>query len=198
MGEEVTEEAARAAEISKYQKVYVRPKYRMGEERLKASRQALLDYGAGRCSYLDVGAGRGEMLRFAMGLDFTTIQGTEVVQELLSNDMTRLVYAEAHQLPFDEREFEVVSCFDVLEHLTPADVAPAIDELLRVASRIVIISAAADSQLIDGVEHHVSRRSLKDWRKLIEQRAGIITSWKLMETRPCRKGSDLWVLWRAQ
>jgi ubiquinone/menaquinone biosynthesis C-methylase UbiE len=188
MDQEVSD---RRAEIAKYQDAYKRPKYRMGAERLAASRRAMLDYGTGWGRYLDVGAGRGEMLRFAQGLDFQVVVGTEVVRELLESDM-RLRYAEAHNLPFGGASFDVVTCFDVLEHLLPEDVQPAIDELFRVAEQVVIASAAKDSQLLDGVEHHVSRRPLDQWRKLLTQR-GLLLGWKLRETRPCRKGSDLWI-----
>lgn len=191
MAEKVTD---RAAEIAKYQTVYQRPKYRMGAERKEASRRALLDYGAGWGRFLDVGAGRGEMLRFAAGLDFEDLRGTEVVQELLAAD-GRLTYAEAHALPWEAGSFDVVTCFDVLEHLTPADVLPAMGELFRVATAVVIVSAAKDSQIIDGVEHHVSRRPLDEWRRLLQDvaRKAPHGGFSLRETRPCRKGSALWI-----
>lgn len=197
MAEKVTD---RAAEIAKYQTVYQRPKYRMGRERLEASRRALLDYGTGWGRYLDVGAGRGEMLRFAAGLDFEVIAGSEVCQELLAAD-ARLTYAEAHSLPWEAQAFDVVTCFDVLEHLMPADVLPAMDELFRVAATVLIVSAAKDSQLIDGVEHHVSRRPLDEWRRQLQDAARRAPhgGFTLRETRPCRKGSNLWIFtstWR--
>lgn len=43
-------------------------------------------------------------------------------------------------MPFDDGQFDVVACFQVLEHIPYESFAPALRELRRVASRVVIIS----------------------------------------------------------
>lgn len=177
----------RDGEIEKYAGLYKSERYRMGEERKRNSSDALREFKAQHQSYLDVGAGRGEMLDFAVTLGFTQVMGTEVVPALLKDP--RMRKAEAHALPFKTATWDVVSCFDVLEHLVPADVTPAIDELFRVARHVVIVSAASDSQRIGGVEHHISKRPLPEWEKLILSRA---RGWTFAGTRPCRKGSLIW------
>jgi ubiquinone/menaquinone biosynthesis C-methylase UbiE len=43
-------------------------------------------------------------------------------------------------MPFDDGQFDVVACFQVLEHIPYESFAAALKELRRVASRVVIIS----------------------------------------------------------
>ena len=58
----------------------------------------------------------------------------------LSNDLTPNVIATVEQLPFKDNEFNLVGCFQVLEHL-PFDKFPKLlDELKRVSARYVFIS----------------------------------------------------------
>lgn len=134
----------------------------MGYERQAAVRR-LLTGGSG--SLLDVGTGRGEALAIATECGFAPVVGTDVVVELLQAD--RVLYAEAHSLPFAPESFDVVTCFDVLEHLLHEDQVPALREMCRVASRAVIVTAADYSSLYDGVELHVGRRHYDDWHRLI-------------------------------
>jgi SAM-dependent methyltransferase len=50
------------------------------------------------------------------------------------------VRARIHALPFPRGAFDAVLAIDVLEHLPPAARAPAVRELARVASRLVVIA----------------------------------------------------------
>ena len=151
----------RSAEIAKYPIAYRDPGYGMGEARRDAIGRLL---AGRRGSLLDVGTGRGETLRLALALGFDHATGTEVVPELLGQGV---VYAEAHDLPFADRSFDVVTCFDVLEHLLPEDHMAALAELRRVSRREVIVTAADYSHVFDGVELHVGRRSYDEWDALI-------------------------------
>lgn len=49
------------------------------------------------------------------------------------------VRARIHALPFARASFDAVIAVDVLEHLPPAARAPAVRELARVASRLVVV-----------------------------------------------------------
>lgn len=157
----------RSAEIAKYQAAYQIPEYRMGDARRAAVEAALAAIARG--SLLDVGAGRGEALRIASRLGFDPVAGTEVVPALLG---APVVYGEAHTLPFADDAFDVVTCFDVLEHLVPEDTQMALAELRRVARRTVLLSAADYSDVWCGMELHVNRRAYAEWRRLIECHVG--------------------------
>jgi 2-polyprenyl-3-methyl-5-hydroxy-6-metoxy-1,4-benzoquinol methylase len=190
----MADQVSRDVEILKYMAAYQRPRYRMGNERRENSTKAIDEwaFGRGYRTFLDVGAGRGEILDFVQDTgSFQQIYGTEVVSELIQSD-GRLRYAEAHALDMPDRSVDVVTCFDVLEHLLPDDVNPAVDQLFRIARAVVIISAAEDSQFQEGIEHHPSRRPLNKWRALLHARARPF-HFRFVASRPCRKGSEIWI-----
>jgi SAM-dependent methyltransferase len=133
----------------------------MGDER-RASVERVLSGRTG--SLLDVGTGRGETIALAKLMGFAPVAGTEVVPYLVGGDV---VYAEAHALPFADGSFDVVTCFDVLEHLLFDDQLPALKEFRRVAKREVIVTAANYSHICDDVELHVGRRGDDEWARII-------------------------------
>jgi ubiquinone/menaquinone biosynthesis C-methylase UbiE len=176
----------RAAEIAKYSVAYGHAEYKMGRARYEA---AMRDLAGLTGSLLDVGCGRGEVLRLAQDMGLSPVNGTEVVPALMGPG---IVYAEAHDLPFPDRSYDHVTCFDVLEHLTPDDTVPALRELERVARRTVTVTVADYPHVFRGVDLHVNRRPYREWQALLEQlfgarlkfmgAAGASESWRI--TRP--------------
>jgi ubiquinone/menaquinone biosynthesis C-methylase UbiE len=157
----------RDAEIAKYAEAYRHDEYRMGEARKWAAIRDLQSLRGG--ALLDVGCGRGEVLELARSLDFGPVMGTEVVPELLGEDVR---YAEAHALPFPDGAFDHVTCFDVLEHLVPEDTEAALAELARVAAKTVTITVADYPHVFRGVDLHVNRRTYPEWAGLLRQLFG--------------------------
>jgi len=153
-------DSARIAEQQKYEAAYALPNYRMGEGR---KIDAIHDLGKlRRGSYLDVGCGRGEMLDEAERIGFAPVMGVEVVPALLREG--RVIYAQAHQLPFEDASFDVVSLFDVIEHIPQGDDEVICRELARVARRTILITANNNpSRLPDGTELHINIRSHQEW-----------------------------------
>jgi len=97
-------------------------------------------------SLLDVGCGEGVVTeRLARALPTTRVVGVDVADPGLLDEWERrrapnLGFApgSAYSLPYGENEFEVVSAFEVLEHLErPGE---ALAELVRVASRALVLS----------------------------------------------------------
>lgn len=175
----------RKAEIAQYSKEYEAPGYRMGQQR-KDDVERLLR-SAPRGTLLDVSTGRGETLEIAERLGFTDPKGTEVVPALLSD---RVIQAEAHNLPFPDSSIDVVTCFDVLEHLIPEDVGPAITEMVRVARKCVILSASELPSVWNGRELHISRRPASEWEALIKDCS---QGWTITRSGTAG-GSPAWVL----
>lgn len=171
-------DAARKLEHEKYHRAYEADRYRMGGARKADAEQDLAELTV-RGSYLDVGAGRGEMLDWAEKLGFEKVVGTEVVPQLLAND-ARLVPAEGHKLPFPDNSFEVVSMFDVIEHLLPGDEELVCRELLRVASHHVLLTANnRPSKNHKGEDLHINIREYTEWDALFrEWFAGCAVDWK--------------------
>lgn len=154
----------REAEIAVYAKCYESDRYAMGVRRRADVRALVTSLPLG--SLLDVGCGRGESLDFASAIGHRPVVGTEVVVALLNE---RVVYAEAHALPFDDASFDHVTCWDVLEHLTEPDIRPALREIQRVARCTATVSASERSDVRDGRELHISRRSAREWLQIVRE-----------------------------
>lgn len=152
----------RREEIDKYVSAYKSPHYRMGVKRKEDVTRILNSLTQG--SLLDVGTGRGETVELADRLGFSAM-GTEVVPGLLGPNVH---YSEAHNLLFEDNQFDYVTCFDVLEHLVEEDVIQSLREMARVSIDRVIVSAADFPHTFNGVEMHISYRSAEEWRKLLE------------------------------
>lgn len=166
----------RANEHRKYVEAYRNENYRMHGSRMENAQTDLVQLPA-RGSYLDVGCGRGTMLDFAESIGFTEVKGTEVVDYLV--DGARVVRGEAHDLPFAAKSFDVVSSFDVIEHILPGDDELLCKELLRVARKHILISANnCSSCLATGEELHVNKRPYEEWDQLFrEWFVGGVVTW---------------------
>ena len=97
-------------------------------------------------SFLDAGCGEGfvafQLLQAMPGLALT---GCDLSEEALnvaaaSNPQAHFVYGSVVELPFPDHSFDVVGCFEVLEHL-PGDLpSRALAELARVSRGAVLLS----------------------------------------------------------
>ncbi len=144
----------------KYEKAYGEmPDYRMGSARLEVVQKDILSMPAG-ASYLDVGCGRGETLELARkrGID---AWGVDIVPGLQNE---RVIDADICDLPFEDGQFDYVSCYDVLEHLPPGTEQKALDELGRVAGKQLIMTTNdKESKLPSGEVLHINRRARQAW-----------------------------------
>jgi len=157
----------REKEASQYAADYMNPWYEMGVARRADVLRLLSEHACD--SLLDVGTGRGEALAMAELLcGFSETVGTETDEILCAKN---IVLAYAHDLPFDDESYELVTCFDVLEHMIEEDLIPAVREFVRVASRKVIVSAAEFPFFYNGREQHISRRPASEWEGLITEAA---------------------------
>jgi SAM-dependent methyltransferase len=150
---------AQIIEIDKYREAYKNHGYRMGAKRARAMREDLAQIPRG--SLLDVGCGRGELLTYAESIGFEPVKGVEVVDQLIDKD--RVVYGLTWDLPFEDKEFDVVCMMDVMEHLLPMDALPTCLELERVAIRTILMSIASGPDVRDGVELHIHQQPPQWW-----------------------------------
>ncbi len=167
-------EATRESEAAKYEEMYKDPTYRMPEHRAAAIRKILEDRPRG--SLLDVGTGRGETLSLALALGYA-VHGTETVDDLCNENTTKALLPN---LPFKDKSYDTVTNFEVIEHLLPSDVVPALRELERLARDRVIISAATRSDVRGGVELHPSYRSEEEWMGTFKAAWGVEADVKLI------------------
>lgn len=165
---------ARKIEHLKYEKAYKLQTYRMGDARKIDAEQdvrAFFHDHQGHMlglTYLDVGCGRGEMLDLAISIGFSEAKGLEVVETLIDND--RVSYGEIYAMPLADKTYDLVTTFDVLEHIHRADTVKALDELMRVARCGVILTANnRPSMLPSGEDLHINKMSYSEWDLLIRQ-----------------------------
>lgn len=150
----------REAEIAKYEKAYRSENYRLGDRRRFHIEAELSKVERG--SLLDVGCGRGEVLDMAQIYGFNPVTGLEAVPYLC--DERRVTHGLVHDMPFADKSFDVVTMFDVMEHLLPDDTESAIKELERVARKTILLTVHNGSHVFQGVELHINRRdSYDDW-----------------------------------
>lgn len=124
---------------------------------------------------LDLGTGRGEFLRAAIahgaaeavGVDYSA-DAIEFANKTLAAGgnpgAARALVADARDLPFESAHFDLVTMFDVVEHLTPAE----LEATLREARRTLrpggaIFVHTAPNRLIYDVTYRL-QRALAPWR----------------------------------
>lgn len=139
---------------------------------------------------LDAGCGEGRFLRWAerRGYDTYGIDISEFAVAKLSKHQLRrakLLVAEVGALPFRDRFFDVIVCFDVLEHL--ADPIVALLEVNRCLRRdgwlilTVPNTSSLGARVKGGRWHgrqdptHVSLLSVQQWRGLLGRSGLVIT-----------------------
>ena len=97
-------------------------------------------------SFLDAGCGEGFVARRVIdAVSGISLTGCDVSQTALeiaaaANPEGRFVAGSVVDLPFPDRSFDVVSCFEVLEHLPDDLPRIALSELGRVARQAVVLS----------------------------------------------------------
>ena len=145
---------ARQAEVANYERAYRNADYRLGDLR----RAHITDHldRLPRGSLLDVSTGRGEVLAIARHLGFAPVIGTEAVDYLCNHE--DVFPALAHALPFDDKSFDIVTMFDVMEHLVPEDTCLVCEELVRVARSRVLLTVHNDPHRYRGQDLHINRR----------------------------------------
>jgi ubiquinone/menaquinone biosynthesis C-methylase UbiE len=114
---------------------------------------------------LDVGCGRIGMAAFLNG---AKVVGVDVETPLESVENFTFQQGTITDLHFPDKSFQVVSCIDVLEHLPLEARDRAIDELVRVASRAVLVACphgengqACDAEFQSALESR--SRPIPEW-----------------------------------
>ncbi len=154
----------RSSEVAKYVTCYLKSSYRMGRRRVQRAREDIQSIPEGS-TYLDVGCGRGETLEMASQRGLIPF-GVEIVPELC--DGVVVVRSDITDLPFDD--FDYVSCYDVLEHLVTSDVDAALNELFRVAGKVLFITTNNKRSHIGELELHLTRKPREWWEEEFSKR----------------------------
>ncbi len=100
-------------------------------------------------SVIDVGCGTGELIRTiasrnpecktGVGIDFAPNVITSAQTNTTDRQKIIFVKGDLFHLPFSEKKFDVTICVNVLHHLHHDDLQQALNELLRVTNKYLLI-----------------------------------------------------------
>ena len=117
-------------------------------ERFEKTLQHILEQG----SLLDVGCGEGYWLKFLSERTYLQLSGSDVSQNRINlskkninNGKISLSVDDIRELPYESKEFDQVTALEVLEHVP--EWQKGLDELIRVASKRVIITVPYNQKL---------------------------------------------------
>ncbi len=142
--------------------------------------------GAGERRLLDIGCGLGAFLGHASGAGFaenwgffgTDLRADAARSASLRTDLNiPTVASDATAIPFRSESFDVVTAFDVLEHVPDRDLAASeILRVLRPDGILVFVVPVYDGvtglvvRALDKDPTHVNKLSRSDWLQWSEQR----------------------------
>ncbi len=119
-------------------------------------------------SVLDIGCGSGSWLRAWLDLGIIDVHGLDGSYVFNSKLMIpkELISAQNLNERFSlERKFDLVTCLEVAEHLSPSNSKILVETICRHGD-LVLFSAAVPGQ---GGENHVNERTYEYWRQLFEE-----------------------------
>lgn len=108
-----------------------------GTEHLLLDCDSLLDVGCGRSRY-------GYTVKHALKkyVRVCDISDVAVAWQRTELDMDADVVDMGVALPYSDRRYDAVTCFDVIEHIPESEVPTALREMTRIANRLVILTIA--------------------------------------------------------
>lgn len=124
---------------------------------------------------LDIGCGQGYYVRDAIeeginahGIDIST----HAVDNALAEVRDRITCGSITKIPFPDEEFDIMTAFDVIEHIHPKDTLNAVEEIRRVLKPdgIIIITTPNSnygSWVFDLT--HINVRPPKFWKLVLEE-----------------------------
>lgn len=123
----------------------------LGQKNLVAAIRDFFPPGVGRV--LDVGCGDGKVTEALIQALGRPIIGLDFSEEALSRCSFETIQGDASNLPFPDRDFDLVLSIDMLEHL-PADLEErAWQQLFRVAAKAVLVAVPFRENLLDATAH---------------------------------------------
>jgi 2-polyprenyl-3-methyl-5-hydroxy-6-metoxy-1,4-benzoquinol methylase len=128
-------------------------------------------------SSLDVGCAKGFLVRALsdLGVDAHGIDPSEYAFDEVPADIKgRTVIGIAQEIYLEDSTFDVVTCFDVLEHIPEDDIPQVLSELFRVSKQWVILRVVT-KELPDDVDaSHATIHDKDWWIEKIKEAGGIV------------------------
>lgn len=146
-----------------------------GAERLIKPGSSVLDVGAGRTPWL---------ANTKLSHDLSMAVCTDISSHAVEYQNTCLGIAafecDIQKMPFSDNEFDVVTCFGVIEHLHEDEIEPAINEMLRIAKARVILFMGTGSSVWEGTELHLTQKTDEEWIVFFSKISSVKTDGKFL------------------
>lgn len=115
-------------------------------------------------SLLDVGCGRNQFSKIMKLVFNIEAIGCDLACE--SAD----IICSAHKLPFDNKSYDVVTSFDCLEHLPENLVETAIQEMIRVGKKAIVLSIGTNKgKIYNNLRLHLTVHPIDWWIALLSK-----------------------------
>lgn len=141
--------------------------YFKGRERHLAWRapivcKAIVDLLPGVKSAMDVGCAVGDLVKgfLDLGLDAHGLEGSKNAYPYMMVPMDKIIEHDLRYRLETGRRFDLITCFEVAEHIEPEHARQFIENICSVATHWVILSAAPPGQ---GGTYHVNCQSPDYW-----------------------------------
>lgn len=128
-------------------------------------------------SVLDVGCAKGFLVKALrdLGIEAYGVDASEYAVANAHPDIKEFItLGLAEALTHGDSSFDVVTCFDTLEYLTPRDVPRAIKNLLAIAKRYVILCIPTKKAPGDLDASHNTIRPRQWWVERFEKYGGVV------------------------
>jgi len=89
---------------------------------------------------LDVGTGRGQAVHYMNNINLEAKGVDFAIKPNAAYDQKMFFTSPAHELPFEDKSFDCITCFDVLEHCITEEIELILREFHRVAKKLFIFS----------------------------------------------------------
>ena len=126
---------------------------------------------------LDVGCAKGYLVKALseMAVDAYGIDPSVYAVSNAHPDIADKINLEAAQsIPYPDDTFDVVTCFDVMEHIPATQVPKALKEMLRVSKQWVVLRMVTQEVEGDLDSSHETIRGKDWWTEKIEKAGGIV------------------------
>lgn len=155
-------------EREKYQKSYTDHNYKMGLSRMRSAEKCIRHIMSKEIiqSHLDVSTGRGEIVDYMRSKNIHSM-GTDIVDSLLVP--SKVIFAWSNSLPFEEDEFDLITCLDAMEHYLPEQTEEIVTELCRVAKKYVYFAISNLPSHHMGENLHINIKSYEKWFELLSK-----------------------------
>lgn len=128
---------------------------------------------------LDVGCAKGYLVKALseMAVDAYGIDPSVYAVSNVHPDIAEKINLEvAQSIPYPDDTFDVVTCFDVLEHIPAREAPKTLKEMLRVSKQWVILRMVTREVEGDIDSSHETIRDKDWWTEKIEKAGGIVES----------------------